>query len=104
MPIKIQTQISDTVKSFIDKKSKKYLEQYETVKFDELHSAILKDDGDPAIKDNMQMLENRYERSNEPVDNKRNITSSKTMPSNNSLLSFSEKRVDFEEIKNKRYE
>lgn len=49
LPIKVQTQISETFKAIPDKKIRKYLELYESVKFEELHSAILDDTGNPEI-------------------------------------------------------
>lgn len=49
MPIKVQTQISDTLKAIVDKKLRKNLENFETQKFEELHTLILSDNGDPSI-------------------------------------------------------
>jgi hypothetical protein len=86
MPIKVQTQISETCKSFIDKRGKKHLEQHETIKFDELHAAILLDEGDPAIKKQMQALSNKYDAANTPVTDKRHLNSSKTLPCNLSVI------------------
>ena len=77
LPIRIQTQISDTVKAITDKKLKKHLEEYEAAKYEELHSAILRDDGDPAIIKHMQNIAG----DSTVQSPKRQLSSSKTMPS-----------------------
>jgi hypothetical protein len=61
IPIKVQTQISETLKAVLDKKSLKYLDLFETQKFEHLHSAILDDDGNPAIADQVKKLSEAIE-------------------------------------------
>lgn len=47
MPIKIQNQISDTLKYVLDKKIQKKLDHYQKKKFSTFHSQILDDTGEP---------------------------------------------------------
>ena len=78
LPIKIQSQISDTVKAVTDKKSRKNLDLYEQHKYEELHSAILEDNGDPTIMTGLKRLATMDSKS---VLSKQ-LNTSKTLPSN----------------------
>ena len=84
IPIKIQSQISETMKSVLDKKAKKNLEAFNTHKFEQLHSAILEDDGNPAIHEQIKRLSVAIESLSS--GNSKLISSSKTLPSNTILL------------------
>ena len=77
LPIKIQNQISNTVKVITDKKFKKHLEEFEATKFEELHSAIIEDDGDPALMEEMKNLVGDFTLQS----TKKKYGSSKTVPS-----------------------
>ncbi|CAI2385161.1 unnamed protein product [Moneuplotes crassus] len=85
IPITIQTQISDTLKSIIDKKMKRSLEHYETRKFNDLHKMILDDNGDPEIKNKiMEMAQKFAEHQHQQTGRGKSLRPSKS-------LSFSQK-------------
>lgn len=78
LPIKVQSQISETLKAIGDKKSRRNLDQYESVKYEELHTAILEDTGHPEIIKQFQKLATI----SEPKfsDGQKQLNSSKTLP------------------------
>ena len=49
VPMRIQSQISETLNSCLDRKSMKFLAQYERQKFEDLHNMILEDEGNPGL-------------------------------------------------------
>ena len=98
LPIKIQSQISDTVKIVTDKKSRKNLDLYEQHKYEELHSAILEDNGDPSIVHNFKRMATFDPKSGF----NKHLNTSKTLPSNCfCLISNRSSKIWISNIQNK---
>ena len=49
VPMRIQSQISETLNSCLDRKGMKFLALYEKQKFEDLHNMILEDEGHPGL-------------------------------------------------------